>query len=62
MKWVGKKLLQGVGQIEVRRRRWIIGQFVTNMSRIPVGDRSLYITKRGDKMNQVTEDLLELSM
>jgi hypothetical protein len=62
VKWVGNKLLQGIVQIEVRRRRWMIGRFMTNLARVTPADRCAWIVKKAHKMNQATEDLLELSL
>jgi hypothetical protein len=59
--WVGMHMLDLFGELEIRRRRWVIGKFLKTMERIADRDRAKWILSKKQQVDHVVVDLLELS-
>jgi hypothetical protein len=59
--WVGMHMLDLFGELEIRRRRWVIGKFLKTMERIADRDRAKWILSKKRQVDHVVVDLLELS-
>lgn len=61
VKWTGIKILNAVGSLEMRRRRWVIRRFLKRIQDISLDDRGVWLMKKKRKVDHAIEDLLELS-
>lgn len=61
VKWVGLQILDGLGALEIRRRRWIIRRLMAQMSAVPESQIETWVMKREAQVNHTIEDLVELT-
>ncbi|KIM88952.1 hypothetical protein PILCRDRAFT_245791 [Piloderma croceum F 1598] len=61
VKWVGLKILNSLGTLEICRRRWLIRRLVNQAGRIPEDRLVTWLMTRSRAVTRTIEDLLELS-
>lgn len=59
--WVGMKMMDAFGELEIRRRRWAIRRVMKTMERITDKERAGWILRNQRQIDRVVVDLLKLS-
>lgn len=62
VEWAGERIVAGLVQLDIHRRKWMIQRLVNRLDRtVEVADRSVFLQRRGEDLHRASKDLLELS-